>query len=236
MKVRDHQGYFHVLIAHMPSKENELDATYSKLPSIEVNRLSNSQRNTMVLIGDFNAHLGKDLLGEKSLRHLGAALLHRDTNDAGRYLMDFILQFKMKVNTTFGRHNAIDTWKRGRSISQLNHIMTSLQSSFFVDRIRGIYLKRSDHKLVSARIIFREVPSTMKRSNNAMSIEQSSLSSGLTPAKADTSKMLRWDMTILKDEEKCTAFQHHLSLERKKVGTLINWSQLSNLITQVSNF
>lgn len=131
----------YVIVVHLPSRETELDAVYSSLGN-EVNRLTFGQKRNFVLLGDFNAHLGRDLLGESSRNIIGPALLHESTTDTGHYLMEFLTRYRLKVNTTFGKHDVLETWRRGDSHSQLDHIITMQQTSFFVNRIKGKYFER----------------------------------------------------------------------------------------------
>lgn len=155
MKIKNKDGqYFYIIVVHLPSRELELDVVYSSL-SHELNRLTNIQKRNLILMGDFNAHLGRDLLGARTIGHLGPALLHTVTNETGQYFLELLLQFKLKVHTTYGKHSAIETWRRGATYSQLDHIMTSTDSYFVVNRIKGLYFKRSDHKLISARFTLK---------------------------------------------------------------------------------
>lgn len=247
VKIKDQRNKdLFLIVVHLPSKESELEKVHSLL-SNEVNRLSTTQMNSLILIGDFNAHLGKDLLGDKSKGIIGNALLHSVTNEPGRYLMDFLKHYQFKVNTTYGRHNAIETWRRGTSFSQLDHIITSGTSLFFVDLIKGLYFARSDHKLVSARFtiknnnsrnnrkIMAEISMRQLNEVNALSTSTSSPVTSTPNGNMNNKKHLRWDMSLLKDQDKRSEFKDKLLFERQKLGAIKSWKDFSDLVSNVSN-
>lgn len=94
-----------------------------------------------VLIGDFNAEIGKNELNTAHSRCFGSMLLHSVSNENGQQLKDLALSSHMRVLSTSrsGRTNYVDpgkcsTFKSGESTSQQSYIIGShtLTSNVYV--------------------------------------------------------------------------------------------------------
>lgn len=71
-----------------------------------ISRLKDNMRRGLVLLGDFNGHIGKDLLNRYSTRLIGNNLYHERTNESGEMLFHFASQQQLVLSITFGRNSA----------------------------------------------------------------------------------------------------------------------------------
>lgn len=83
----------------------------------------------IILMGDFNAHVGfKDRIASDSL-YVDNNLLHDVCNDNGLDLKNLLHLTKFKLKNSFEKSNTLlNTWKNGNKTSQIDHSRPSRPS------------------------------------------------------------------------------------------------------------
>ena len=77
-----------------------------------------------LLIGDFNAKVGKDYVTRPNVREQG---LHEITSENGEFLTNFAVTNELLISGTFFQHKNIHkaTWRSpdGKTCNQIGHIL-----------------------------------------------------------------------------------------------------------------
>lgn len=135
-----------VITTHIPSSST---LRFTEIGSI----IRETPKNVYtVIVGDFNAHLGKeDVIACKTFKNLiGKNLHHTTSNVNGNLLLNLIQQHQLKANSTWGRLTCRTTWTSGKKVSQVDHILTGTNKNIYFHNINGekdLKLK-TDHKLI----------------------------------------------------------------------------------------
>lgn len=110
----------------------------------------NPWKEKMLILGDFNAHIGKKDLEEGDIDRLGEFIGHDTCNENGENLKTFLqIQgmgcYSMRYNKTL-----LETWSNGRTSSQIDHVIaTDCPRKFKIKYIRAGWTELNiDHKLV----------------------------------------------------------------------------------------
>ncbi|GBP43269.1 Retrovirus-related Pol polyprotein from type-2 retrotransposable element R2DM; Endonuclease [Eumeta japonica] len=76
----------------------------------------------LLLLGDFNAHIGRDdNQGTKKLI-VGYDLIHPTSNHLGSFLLDFCEQDNLVISSTWGCRSCKVTWRSGQRLQNLCHL------------------------------------------------------------------------------------------------------------------
>lgn len=220
-------GIVRVFSIHIPPNAAESEPVYRDLRNILL-KLTYKGMCAVILLGDWNGHIGKDIVDDPMYHGLIGRCLHHWTCDSGgQHLLDFIYQFKLQVCTTFGKHSARITRLFNGSTSQLDHIVTSKESSLFVKAIKGVWVseKVTDHCLVYATV-------DQKRSNNDNPFSLSSQSRNLNRSQRTCkgSKKKRWDVSTLSNPKVLDTFSRIISEQRKLKPRILTWPDLVTLL------
>lgn len=100
----------------------------------------------LLLCGDFNGHLGKDLVDE-SLRLTGPFLHHAEGNGNGDFLWQFLKHHRLVATTTFS-DSCLITRATSQTSSQLDHILIPQEDNYLLTDVLGSWGQMSDHKIL----------------------------------------------------------------------------------------
>lgn len=155
-----------------------------------------SKRHEILILGDWNAHLGFGDREPDDLR-VGPILQHYETNENGRMMRMLVELHNLEVMSTKLDRTCKVTWQRGLQKSQIDHVLRQLNSSLFVFRMKGLWKESlTDHKLLMCRIKFE-------------SDAASQILPRLRPQFQSTKR--KWDLSLLKNEETLGRYQESLS-------------------------
>lgn len=227
-------GTLRFLSVHIPHIDEDSERAYIDLDSI-IHTLSFLDLYGLVLMGDFNGHIGKDMFKDPVYRgSIGGCLYHMETNRGGHNLLEFIHRHDLKILTTFGKHSAIITRELGDQASQLDHLIASNDTVIFIKRIIGIPVPAtlSDHKLIYADVVLK-TPQPCSSSNVARS------SSSARP-KANAScnsrpRQRRWDVSLLRNPAISKSFCSVVHRERDKYPSILKWSDFVKILQTTCN-
>ncbi|KAJ6630198.1 hypothetical protein Bhyg_16713, partial [Pseudolycoriella hygida] len=141
---------------------------------IEFDRLKNFlklyESLPTIILGDFNAQLGKLDTVNDDLVFMGRFLYHDKCNTNGRLLKDLASEAKLFIKNTF-RAQKIYKWKfilttcrlkektsSSKAVeAQIDHVLTSRDGTVFVKMLRGYYRNniKTDHKMIVADVEIR---------------------------------------------------------------------------------
>lgn len=128
--------------------------------SIEAGELNGVLRalplGSVLLCGDFNAHIGKDSVknDEELFQLVGPNLLHELNNANGDCLLVTSALFELQILTTIRHRSTVRTWYQNGVHSQIDHVLKQRNSDYFLSSLRGYWSKLSDHKLIYFRVSF----------------------------------------------------------------------------------
>ncbi|GBP56457.1 hypothetical protein EVAR_40448_1 [Eumeta japonica] len=113
-----------IITAHIPqwSTEKLSVSSFLQIASLIRNKCPDSK---LLLLGDFNAHIGRDdNRGTKKLV-VGYNLFHPTSNHLGSFLLDFCEQHNLVISSTWGRRSC----KQGQNPLDWNQLNEILRSS-----------------------------------------------------------------------------------------------------------
>lgn len=155
-----------LICAHAPIEDAEeavKDAFYSQLEGAYQRC---PQRDIKIILGDFNAKIGKDSTYGGTI---GCHSLHETSTDNGTRLIDMAVEKNLVISSTRFPHPKIHkaTWlsPNGRTANQIDHVMISARHAsniLDVRSFRGANID-SDHYLVMAKYRARLSNSTCNR-------------------------------------------------------------------------
>lgn len=105
-------------------------------------------KGEIILVGDFNAHLGQDLYNAEQ-RVVGKILCHSVSNTNGHSIFDMCEQLELRALTTIHHYSTRFTWYRPNGKSQIDHVFKPESSLYKIGSLRGRWTRYSDHKLIT---------------------------------------------------------------------------------------
>lgn len=153
-------------------------------------------RQNVIIAGDLNAHIGTQDKADVDKAIIGNNLLHQYCNANGLELKAFLHGARLKNYLSFSSSPSVKiTWTNGRSTSQLDHVLMTVMKFMKIPRIRAFFDStiRSDHKMVECDVIHNASTQQMPNTN--------------TRSCANSSKRIKFDLELLKDEEQRAKFQ-----------------------------
>lgn len=127
---------FLIVCVHIPPNLGSSAALriYSKL-SIILNR--DAMNREVVILGDFNGHIGRDARRPADKLILGPNIFHEVTNELGSLLLSFAEKHDLTIASTYGARSAIYTWFRKEKKSQLDHVLLNCRSFSSIGKVKG---------------------------------------------------------------------------------------------------
>lgn len=122
--------------------------------------LTKMSSHHIVVLGDFNAHIGKRDITVSDKRFVGPNLFHDVSNDNGEELINLLHMCKLSVKNTWSTSSSLlTTWDNCNSQSLIDHILCNSDQLLF-SRMFATYVDQvsSDHKLLTTTIRFRPKP------------------------------------------------------------------------------
>lgn len=143
-----------LIVSHVPSQgDNRMSAVFKEIATVLGGCILKSN---LILLGDFNAHIGKNNITADELQFIGRNLYHNNNNENGEFLKILAAQHSLVIHTTKSskRYNGSPiTWSNGRSASQIDHILMRKSTELQVAYAWGKWVKyRTDHKLIAVKI------------------------------------------------------------------------------------
>lgn len=111
----------------------------------------------IIVMGDFNAHLGKMDLTNSDKKFIGPHLLHDYCNVNGDEVKNLVQVGRLQVVNTWKDEPSLSyTWANAKSRSQIDHVLCNGEGVRFV-RMYATWVPkvRTDHKLISAELNVR---------------------------------------------------------------------------------
>lgn len=179
---------------HGPNQRS--DKFFAKLGSL-MGQLPHHRR--LLIAGDFNSHLSSVGITVEESTLIGKHTGHDSFNENGQQMRVFLSLHNMAARNTQGVANPSFkvTWTNGRTSSQVDHLLTSIDSQLFLSRMRCVRPEvATDHKALICDILDR------KRKI-----------SSITPSTAANTnpKQQRLDVAPLKNDVVKKRYQQHLT-------------------------
>ncbi|KAL1400304.1 hypothetical protein pipiens_007547 [Culex pipiens pipiens] len=159
----------------------------------------------VVIVGDFNAHIGIRDRTDQDKGIFGNNLHHDICNANGLGLKSLLHGFRLKDQLTFSTSPSVRvTWSKGRSMSQIDHVLMSRMEFMKLPRVKAFFdgELRSDHKMVVCVCLKKDqqgmppVSRSQQRPDKRKSQDQ-----------VRAAKKPRFDLERLKDDEEREKYQ-----------------------------
>uniref|UniRef100_A0A0N8ES07 Putative reverse transcriptase n=1 Tax=Aedes aegypti TaxID=7159 RepID=A0A0N8ES07_AEDAE len=194
-----------VVSTYIRTERQTESGEFQKLFRYIVN-LPQSIKDKIIIVGDFNAHIGKMDLTPEDRAVLGNNLYHDYCNENGTGLKNFLHGLNLKNYMTFSSSKSVaTTWTNGKSISQIDHIVMSKMNIMKIPKICAYYNLnlKSDHKMIECILKMHKRPLT----------DQPRTVSNTGP------KRMRFDLELLKSNEEKNKFQERVNCILEKRPT-----------------
>lgn len=146
-----------IINLYMPCEQTRSAlGSYQKLDSLLCDLQEQYPKTPYYILGDTNAHLGKDLVdlsrtpGDQKL--LGNYVLHFESNDNGSYLWTVMQHHRLAAATTMFDSSTLKTRYQAGYSSQLDHLLVPYNQLPTIAQVNGSWARISDHKLVKVRL------------------------------------------------------------------------------------
>lgn len=201
-----------------------------------------SQSGTaMIVMGDFNAHLGRKDLTDADKFFIGSNLYHDDCNDNGEELKALVHMGCFSVKNTWCRSPSVrTTWTSQYSSSQVDHMLCNSQDIRF-SHIHGTWVRtvKTDHALLSAEIYMQSLAGTPRKRKRERDYEPDK--------RLKSEAAIKWDVTRLHDEQLLLRYQCDTEIGANAMIELESaqpefphatpaelWAKISNLIKKIA--
>lgn len=142
-----------ILICEATNNDNSIVLINVHIPLRNIT--STHKQSKVIILGDFNAHIGNKDLTEDDKQYIGPNLYHDICNDNGKELKHLIHAGKFSVKNTWSKSPSIrTTWSNDRFHSQIDHFLCNSTSIHFRHTFgTRIHTVSTDHKLHTNRYI-----------------------------------------------------------------------------------
>lgn len=164
-----------------------------------------SLARNVVIVGDFNAHIGIRDRTDQDKGIFGNNLHHDICNANGLGLKSLLHGFRLKDQLTFSASSSVRvTWSNGRSMSQIDHVLMSRMEFMKLPRVKAFFdgELRSDHKMVVCVCMKKDQQGMPPASRSQQRPEKRKSQDQVRAAKKP-----KFDLERLKDEEEREKYQ-----------------------------
>ncbi|CAK9296292.1 unnamed protein product [Gordionus sp. m RMFG-2023] len=133
-------------------------------------------RFNIILIGDVNTKIGLEET-YKNRGIIGNATLVQSNRDDSRKLLDLCDSINFKIENTFFQHRETNTYTfyRGSFRSQIDFFISNVHS-WFKDVTAMTNINLSNHRMIKAKILIRNIWGTFGRTNHTSHLQTNTLS------------------------------------------------------------
>lgn len=139
MRIKGKYNNITIINVHAPTNEQEDEEKEQFYESLQRTVDQTPKSDIVVILGDFNAKLGKEELYKKVT---GNFTLHDQTNENGEILCNFAAYNDFKIVSTQFQHKAIHkgTWisPDQRTINQIDHVLINSGKSEMIEDVRSL--------------------------------------------------------------------------------------------------
>jgi predicted Fe-S protein YdhL (DUF1289 family) len=130
IRIRGRYRKISIINVHCPTEEKEYEEKEKFYEEIEKVYNGIPKYDVKMIIGDFNAKIGKEEIYEyKSV--IGTHSKHDRTNENGKMLIEFATEKNMRIASTYFHHKTIHqgTWisPDGKTVNQIDHLLIEQQ-------------------------------------------------------------------------------------------------------------
>lgn len=110
-------GHITLVNVHIPSGDGK-DLEFVKLTSF----IARMKGAPMILLEDFNAHIGKLDITDEDRQFIGPNLYHAESNENGEDLKNLIHLHRLSLKSSWGKSKStLTTWTNGKTYSQIDN-------------------------------------------------------------------------------------------------------------------
>lgn len=192
--------------------------------------------NNVLVLEDFNAHIGRNDRTESDSMLVGNNLYHDKCNENGEDLKKILHATRYKLKSSFEKSGSLlITWHSGMRQSQIDHVLLSPMTAFDCCYMSGSWTElRTDHKLIICDICVSPTPSIAASSVAAKPEDHKII--GICKATCPVAVNPKWNVDNLSDVKSRIAFQRDLMVGmegyRKEKGKLKSvdekWARLTS--------
>ena len=165
LRLRSKYNNITLISIYAPTEEKPIDTKEQFYKDLEALIEKVPKSDTLVILGDFNAQLGKEPIYRSVT---GKYTLHEETNENGELLCQFATMNDLIVMSTQYQHKRIHkgTWTSPdhMTINQIDHVLISNKKKDLIDDVRTMrsFNIDSDHFLVKV-IMSLKLPAVYKK-------------------------------------------------------------------------
>lgn len=155
LRLRGRYQKINIINIHAPTEEKQIDHKEEFYEALNREYKKVLKYDLKMIIGDCNAKIGKEVMFQPTI---GRYSKHAETNENGRFLIDFATENNMKIVSTKYQHKEIHkgTWRSpdGENINQIDHVLIEKRSETCVKDVRtyrGPDID-TDHFMVGAKL------------------------------------------------------------------------------------
>jgi Reverse transcriptase (RNA-dependent DNA polymerase)/Endonuclease/Exonuclease/phosphatase family len=218
IRIKNTVANISIVNGYAPTEKDEIEEKEMFYEKLEQTCENIPKHDTLVVMGDFNAKIGK----EEHLKEVaGKETLHEETTDNGLRLCNLATEMDMIVASTKFKHKKVHkiTWTiPGQTKgNQIDHVLIKRKRENMIEDVRSYRgtSVNTDHHLVIAKMKLRMVKSENKKTTKK-----------------------KWNLEGLNNQTSIRKYQDEVKLllekesEREEVGE--EWNRLKEVITKAS--
>lgn len=162
--------------------------------------MSSQIKSNTIVVGDFNAHIGKKDISPGDAYLIGPNLFHERNNDNGTDLKNLLHLSGLRLKNTFEKSKSLRiTWKIGSSESQIDHVLMSHKHILNCIKMYAKWTSvKTDHTILITAL---RHPKLTDKGNLTSQPQVGPEKTRATQFKQKNPKALTWNALNLKDEQ-----------------------------------
>lgn len=163
-----------IINVHAPTEEQNIEVKECYYETLDKICDGVSKHDCKLVMGDWNAKVGQEEIYQPTI---GKYSLHDQSNENGRFMIDFAMGRDMKIKSTCYEHRNIHkgTWMSpdGRNVNQIDHILVERRDEYYIQDIRSYrgadadsdhFMVRMKMKQINLMIAEKKMESMKKKS------------------------------------------------------------------------